>query len=473
MLKNYPLKTLVAALAFATLSTMVHAEDLSQIYQQARQNDPTLAAADANRGAIGEGVDQARSFLLPQIGGSVGYNHDDNKSRNIGPTEEIDPNTGNDIFVLAPTSANTTTRSRPAQIQLSQSIFNWTNYERLGVTRAQAASAESSYDAAAQALFVRTATAYFGVLTAQDALLFAQANEKALARQLDQAEQRFQVGLSAITDVHEARANHDAAVAQVIQAQNNVDNAREVVTQITGKEFGELKKLREQLPLEKPVPGDLQSWVDLAQKQSPLVAAAQHTVDAADRNIGLQRSGHYPTISASIVRTDTPTWGSSTQYIGADSIGRVGPFHTNGITGDTLIGVTLNIPIFTGGLVQSQVRQAVFQRDQAQDNFELQRRQTVADTRNAYRAVIAGISEVEATKQAVVSAQSSLEATQAGFEVGTRTIVEVLQIQEQLFQAQSNYSQARHQFVLSGLQLKQAAGTIEGKDLEAVNALLE
>ena len=133
----------------------------------------------------------------------------------------------------------------------------------------------------------------------------------------------------------------------------------------------------------------------------------------------------------------------------------------------------MQVPIFTGGLVHAQSRQAVFQRDAAQDQAEIQRRLVVANTRNAYRAVIAGISEVEATKQAVVSAQSSLDATQAGFEVGTRTIVEVLQIQEQLFQAQSNYSQARHQFVLSGLQLKQAAGTISGKDIEAVNALLE
>lgn len=451
-------------------ASMAHADDLIQIYQQARQADPTLAIADANKGSVGEGVPQARSFLLPQIGGSISYNHDDNKANSIGPQETFD-SAGNPIFGLEPGGTTAKTRTRPAQIQLTQSIFNWTNWERLKVTREQAASADSSYDAASQALFVRTATAYFGVLTAQDQLVFAQANEKALGRQLDQAEQRFQVGLSAITDVHEARANHDSAVAQVIQAQNNVDNARETVTQIIGKDFGELKKLRDQLPLEKPTPAELQAWVDMAVKQSPLIAAAQHTVDAAEHNIGLQRAGHYPTLSASIVRTDTPSWGSSSQYIGG--VGAFGPFHSNTITGDTLVGVTLNIPIFTGGLVSSQVRQAVFQRDSAQDQYELQRRQTIADTRNAYRAVIAGISEVEATKQAVISAQSSLEATQAGFEVGTRTIVDVLLSQQTLFQAQSNYSQARHQFVLSGLQLKQAAGTIEGKDLEAVNALLE
>jgi outer membrane protein len=468
MLKNIPLRILAAAVAVASAS-MAHADDLIQIYQQARQADPTLAIADANKGSVGENVPQARSFLLPQIGASVGYNHDDNNLNSVGPQQFFDAN-NNSVYILTPSTSSAQTRTRPAQIQLTQSIFNWTNWERLKVSRDQAASAESSYDAAAQALFVRTATAYFSVLTAQDQAAFALANEKALARQLDQAEQRFQVGLSAITDVHEARANHDSAVAQVIQAQNNVDNAREVVTQIIGKDFGDLKKLRDQLPLEKPMPSDVQAWVDIAVKQSPLVAAAQHSVDAAEHNIGLQRAGHYPSLNASIVRTDTPSWGNSTGSFGPAPYG---PLHGNSISGDTLIGVTLNIPIFTGGLVQSQVRQAVFQRDSAQDQFELQRRQTVADTRNAYRAVIAGISEVEATKQAVISAQSSLEATQAGFEVGTRTIVDVLLSQQTLFQAQSNYSQARHQFVLSGLQLKQAAGTIEGKDLEAVNALLE
>jgi len=256
----------------------------------------------------------------------------------------------------------------------------------------------------------------------------------------------------------------------VLTAQNAVENAREALSQIIGKDFGDLKKLREALPLTKPEPAQLQAWVDIALKANPSLASANYLVDAAEHNIGTARSGHYPTLSAQIVRTDVPGWGNSTEIFSNQSIG---PFHGNSLTGNTAIGVTLNVPIYTGGLVSSQVRQALFQRDAAQDQAELQRRQVVANTRNSYRAVLAGISEVEATKQAVVSAQSSLDATQAGFEVGTRTIVEVLQIQEQLFQAQSAYSQARHQFVLSGLQLKEAAGTISGKDIEAVNALLE
>lgn len=457
--------TLLAMALSSAVPLAAHAEDLVQIYTEARAADPTLALADANKGATEEGVPQARAALLPQIGASLSYNRNDGSSGNTGLVTQPD---GTLDFGFS--SSTSRDRSRPAQATLTQSLFNWTNWTRLASARENAASAVRNYDAASQDLFVRTATAYFGVLTAQDALAFAQANEKALARQLDQAEQRFEVGLSAITDVHNARANHDSSVAQVILSQNSVDTAREALVQIIGKDFGELKKLREALPLTKPEPTELQAWVDIALKENPALSSSQHLVEAAEHDIGTARSGHYPTLTASIVRSDTPGWGNSSQNFGGETFG---PFHGNSLTTNTAIGVTLNVPIFTGGLVSSQVRQAIFQRDAAQDRAELQRRSVVANTRNAYRTVLAGISEVEATKQAVVSAQSSLDATQAGFEVGTRTIVEVLQIQEQLFQAQSNYSQARHQFVLSGLQLKQAAGTISGKDIEAVNALLE
>jgi outer membrane protein len=457
--------TLLAAALASAVPLFAQAEDLVQIYAQARGADPSLALADANKGATEEGVPQARSALLPQISASLGYSHNDGSSGNSGLITQ--PDGSLDFGVVDSVTRN---RARPAEATLTQSLFNWTNWTRLAAAREQAASADSNYDAASQDLFVRTASAYFGVLTAQDALAFAQANEKALARQLDQAEQRFEVGLSAITDVHNARANHDSAVAQVILSQNNVDNAREALTQIIGKDFGDLKKLREALPLTKPEPTQLQEWVDIALKQNPSLASANHLVEAAEHNIGTARSGHYPTLSASIVRSDTPGWGNSSQIFTGETFG---PFHGNSLNNNTAIGVTLNVPIFTGGLVSSQVRQAVFQRDAAQDQAELQRRLVVANTRNAYRAVLAGISEVEATKQAVVSAQSSLDATQAGFEVGTRTIVDVLIAQQTLFQAQSAYSQARHAFVLSGLQLKQSAGTIGVKDLEAVNALLE
>ena len=462
MYKN--IKLALLALGLGGIAASACAEDLMQIYQQAQQADPTLATASANKGASEAGVGIARAPLLPQLGAGLSYSHSDSRSSSVSTQP-----TANGSYVLVPTLGDSQGRSRAAQATLTQSLFDWGNISRLRSARANARGADSNYDAAVQDLIVRTASAYFGVLTADDQLTFAKSNEKALAKQLDQAEQRFKVGLSAITDVQQARANYDSARAQTIQAQNGVDNARETVSQITGKDFGDLKKLRDDLPLEKPSPDNLQAWVDLALKQSPVLAASQFSVTAAQDNVSASRAGHLPTLSASLVRTDTPSWGSRSSNFGGIDISAPG----NAWTGNTTIGVTLNVPLFTGGLVHSQVRQALFQRDAAQDQLESTRRTIIAGTRNAYRAVLAGISEVEANKQAVASAEKSLEATEAGFEVGTQTIVNVLLAQQAVFQAQSAYSLARHQFVISGLQLKQAAGEVSIKDVEAVNALLQ
>lgn len=463
MYKNMKLGLLVLGLAGCTASAC--AEDLLQIYQEARQADPILAGAGASKGAAEATIGIARAPLLPQLGASLGYTHSDSRSSSISPQP-----VGNGDYALVPVIGNSQGRSRTAQGMLTQSLFNWGNIERLRGARESARGADANYDAAVQDLIVRTASAYFGVLTADDQLTFAKSNEKALAKQLDQAEQRFKVGLSAITDVQQARANYDSARAQTIQAQNGVDTARESVAQITGRDFGDLKKLRDDLALDKPSPDNLQAWVDLALKQSPVLASSQYSLNAAQDNISAQRAGHLPTLSASLVRTDTPSWGSGGRSFGDSTLANI---PGNGWSGDTTIGVTLSVPLFSGGLVHAQVKQAVYQRDAAQDQLESTRRTVIAGTRNAYRAVLAGISEVEANKQAVASAEKSLEATEAGFEVGTQTIVNVLLAQQAVFQAQSAYSLARHQFVLSGLQLKQAAGEVSFKDVEAVNALLQ
>ncbi len=462
MIYKTPLAAALAMLIFAAQPT--RAEDLMQIYQEAHQADPTLAGADAQKGAADSGIGIARSPLLPQISAGLSYVHSDssNTSTSIQPLPD-------GSFATIPISSIGRSRSREARAQLTQTLFNWKDVENLRSAHASAKSANSDYDAALQDLIVRTTSAYFNVLTAEDQLTFAKGNEKALARQLDQAEQRYKVGLSAITDVHEARANHDAAVAQVISAKNAVDTAREAVTQITGKDFGGLSKLRTDLPLVQPQPNSAKDWVGVAIKNSPILAASEHSLDAARHFVSAQRAGFYPTVSASLVRTDTPAWGTRVSNYGSTGALSI---PGNAISGDTTIGVTLSVPIFTGGLVSSQLHQAVYQRDAARDQVELARRNVIAGTRNAFRAVIAGISEVEATKQAVVSAQSALDATQAGFEVGTRTIVDVLLSQQQLFQAQSAYSRARHQFVLSGLQLKAAAGVASVRDVQAINALL-
>ncbi len=434
------IKPLLLALALvAAAPGIAHAEDLMQAYRQARQNDPQLALADANRRSVHEGINQARSALLPQIDASLTLSQA-NRSENLlgGPTGSR--------------------RSRQMSLNLTQSVFDWSRIEDLKAADRLSDSQNAQYQAATQNLLVRVATAYFNVLTAKDQVEFSKANEKSLARELDQAQQRFKVGLSPITDVQDAKAQHDAATAQLISAENTLNDAREALTEITGEPASNLKVLRDDVPLDAPKPNRVSDWVNIALQNNPNLLAQKFNVDAADNQINSARAGHLPTVSASLSYGKAANW---------NQLG-----YTR-VPSGTTIGLTLRVPLFSGGLTQSQVRQSIAQRDAAQDGLTSQRRQIIRNTRNYFRSVNAGISEVEATRQAVVSSKSALEATEAGFKVGTRTIVDVLIGQGNLINAQQAYSQARHQYVLNQLLLKQAAGTITVKDLEQVNSLLQ
>lgn len=435
------LKPILLALAItAAAPGMAHAEDLMQAYRQARQNDPQLALADANRRSTHEGINQARAALLPQVDASLGISQN-----NSGVTDPLLGYSGHQ-------------RSRQLSLNLSQSLFDLSRYEDLKAADNLSSSQNAQYQAATQDLLVRVSTAYFNVLTAKDQVKINEANEKSLKRQLDQAEQRFKVGLSAITAVQDAKASHDAAIASLIGAKNALDDAREALAQITGQPVHDLKTLRDKLPLNTPTPNNISDWVNSALKNNPNILAQRYNVDAAEDQISSARAGHLPTLSANVSYGKGADWN------------RLG--YTR-VPSSTTIGLTLRVPLFSGGLTQSQVRQSIAQRDAAQDGLVSQRRQIIRNTRNYFRSVIAGISEVEATRQALVSAQSALEATEAGFKVGTRTIVDVLISQQKLISAQQAYSQARHQFVINQLLLKQAAGTITVKDLAAVNDLLQ
>lgn len=458
---------IVRRLAFAVAllacgANLAHAEDLVSIYHQARQSDPQLAGAESTRLATRENINQARASLLPQIGVYLDFNH--HKGGSSDAQFITDPVTGEPVHISGMRNTN---KSRSLGGQLSQSIIDVSRWTSLEASKATTRAGDAIYDAAEQGLLIRTASVYFAVLTAEDALKFSMANEKALARQLDQATQRFEVGLTAITDVNDAKANHDSAVANVIAAENAVADAREAIRQLTNQPPGELDKLREDLPLDPPTPADAEAWVDLSLRENPFLHASAYQVEAASANIKTARAGYMPTVSATLGYAKSPSWGHM-RPDGLDAI------HTNSSPrwGST-VGLSLNVPLFTGGATSSRVRQAIHNRDYAADVLEENRREVMHDTRSYYRAVLAGASEVEARQQAVISAQSSLDATQAGYEVGTRTIVDVLISQQQLLQAQSAYSQARHNFVLSSLFLKQSAGVIDIHDLEAVNALLE
>lgn len=452
--------SLALAVALGSVASLAHADDLIQIYGEARLSDPALAGAEATRDATNENIVQARSALLPQIGASLGYQQAHGST--AGPEVVINDDGSQTLLDFGYDSYGRTLSGR-----LDQSIFDLSRWADLSTAKSTGLAGDSNYHAAEQDLLLRVATAYFEVLSAEDTLVFDKSNEEALARQLEQAQQRFEVGLSAITDVNDAKAQHDTAVANVIVSQNTVEDTKEALRQLTNRQPGELKKLREKLPLDRPNPEDPEAWVATALEMNPNLDSLAYQVDAANSNINSARSGHLPTLSGSLVYSDSPTWSDN------DATRINDAFHANTNRWSTTVGLSLNVPIFSGGYTSSRVRQSIHNRDYAQDVFEERKRLVERNIRNSYRAVFAGASEVEATGQAVLSAQSSLDATQAGYEVGTRTIVDVLISQRQLLSAQSSYSLARHRFVLNGLRLKTAAGTIEVSDLEAVNTLLE
>lgn len=473
------LKLLTLALTMAAISLPSHGEDLLDAYRQARANDPVLAQADAQNRSVQEGVPQARAALLPQINASLGLTQSSNTSSEsssgsgasgsnylcsgIGAGSGTYDCSAFSDSNLGSEGSSGHERSRTLSGQLDQVIFDWSKYANLREAHSTAHASEQTYQAAAQDLYVRVAAAYLTILTDEDTVTFAKANEKAYKEQYDQAEQQYKVGVAAITAAYQAKAAYEAARAQTITAQNTLSNDRQVLTQITGKPVGELKKLRIDLPLDPPAPNDPDAWVQQALKNNPSVLSQQFTVEAAEHAISVARGGHLPTLNATVSRGKTTSWlenGSATGFAGN---GRFG----------TTIGVTLSVPIFSGGLVQSQVRQSIDQRDAAEDSLESERRQVTTNTLNYFRSVLADIEEVQSGKAAVDSGQKALDATRAGFNVGTETIIDVLNAIQTLTSAQESYSQARHQFVLDKLNLKYAAGTIDYQDLETANALLE
>lgn len=419
--------------------SLAQAEDLLEIYRLALENDPQLRAALATRNSVLETRPQAESRLLPSLDLASGANlirSDVNSSPSGGSLDNY---------------ANAT-----LSLNLSQSIYREEYDIQLDQADQQIAQAEVSYAAEEQALILRVAQAYFDVLSAEDGLEFARAENAAIARQLDQAKQRFEVGLIAITSVHEAQAAFDQSRADLIQAENALDNAREAQQEIIRQSVDQLAPLTEELPLNPPQPQNPETWADTAQTQNLSLQAALYGVNFTRMNIALQDAGDSPTVD----------------LVGSHALNLSGSRHgTDAQT--TTIGLQLNVPLYTGGAVSSRTRQARFDYQAAQENLDKQRRSVNRTVRDAYRGVMSSISTVEALKASTISARSALEATEAGFEVGTRTMVDVLNAQRDLFRALSNYSKVRYDYILNGLQLKQATGTLTADDLKQVNSWLQ
>lgn len=446
--------SLALALALPGIAT---AADLLQAYDLARQSDPQLAAAEARALGQREGIVQARASLLPQIdatGNFTDINADNRSLRliSINPT------------ITSSSVSNSDSRSRNWQVAVNQSLFDYSNYTALRASRARSKQSQADYEAALDSLAVRVSDSYFAVLTAIETLVSAKAEQVAVKRQLDQAEKRLEVGLAPITDVHEAQSRYDTARAATIAAQNAYDNAGETLTEVTGKPLVGLKGLA--ADFQPALPDDVQPehWVKLALDQNPTLRSRLLALEASERDISTARAGHLPTLNASISYSDTTSYG---QIVTSGS-----SFPTSSKGNDATWGLQLRVPLFSGFATQSRVRQAIHTRDAVRDQADQERRAITRQTRSALRDLLSGISEIEARRQALVSARSAMDATEAGYEVGTRTIVDVLVGQQQLYAAQTELARARHAFLVNTLRLKQAAGTVAVADIKAVNAFL-
>lgn len=450
-MKKTLLSTLLAS-SFGFFSLNVMADNLQHIYQLATQKDPQLLKAIANRDAAKEGIDVSKAVLLPQVNFTAGY------SKTMAERAQL---LESGMAIIDSDSSGWS-----AEVGLSQSVFNWSNWENLNTAEKRAMQSQTNLDAAIQSLIVRVSQSYFNVLKAVDDLGFAEAEKRAIERQLEQTKQRFAVGLTAITDVHEAQAQFDSAVAREISSQNALETAREALREITGQYHAELASLNtDKFSTQTPAPASADEWVKLAEDMNLSLKANKLALEIAQNDIDKAVAGHYPTVTldASYGTSDSE---ADTTIAGVTT-------NTNTPRLDTKqIGLNLRVPLYSGGGTTAQTNVARANYVAASQDLEQSYRTAVRQVRSSFNDINANIATIRALEQAVLSAESALNATEAGFEVGTRTIVDVLQSTRNLFEARRNLSGARYNYVIAMLTLKQAAGNLSEQDLQGINQAL-
>ncbi|CAH1560236.1 outer membrane channel protein TolC [Vibrio jasicida] len=430
--------------ALGSMSTAAWADSLAEIYDLAKQNDPQLLSVAAQRDQAFEAINSSRSALLPQINLTAGYDiaRGDTDYDNNSPTLR---DRDNDQNVLS------------AGVGFTQELYNRASWITLDTAEKTARQSDATYAATQQGLILRVSQAYFEVLRAQDNLVFVRAEKAAVGRQLEQTKQRFEVGLSAITDVHDAQAQFDAVLADEVLAENDLINSYESLREITGQEHKNLNVLDTARFSASRPSTPAETLVEEAKTTNLSLLSARISQDIARDNISLASSGHLPTLSL-----DGGYNYSDTAESTADNT-------TDGFN----VGVNLAVPLYTGGRTTSEVKQAEYSYVAASENLEAEYRSVVKEVRAQNNNINASIGALKAYEQSVISAQSALEATEAGFDVGTRTIVDVLDATRRLYDANKNLSDARYNYILAGLQLRQAVGTLSEQDILDVDAGLK
>lgn len=431
------LLTPVALTGFAPAS---QAEDLVQVYQLALDSDPVLAAQQSALEASNYNRRQSYAAYRPNINFGINYT-DTNQSSTASATSFLRAN------------ENTTTTY---SLTLRQALYRKDLLSGIDQARASERKANAELQSAYQALIVRVSEAYFNVLAARDNLEFAQAEKSAIERQLQQSKQRFEVGLIAITDVHEAQAAFDLAIASEITAQNQVAVSQQALRQLTGQLPTSLQPLGANITLAEPNPAVEEQWLESALAQNRDIIAAQAAMEAASEAVNKSRAGHQPTL-------DFVASQNHSEYDGS---------YGDSTSDTTTLGLVFNLPLYQGGGTSAAVGASRAQLNQARYSLEQQRRAVQRETSDAYLGVQASISRVRALQQAVTSSESALKATEAGYEVGTRTTVDVLNSRRELYRAQRDYARARYDYILASLRLQRAAGMLDAEDLTQINGWL-
>ncbi|WP_278956111.1 TolC family outer membrane protein [Aquipseudomonas alcaligenes] len=452
MLRRLSLALAVAAattgMAWAEEAPLASKTDLVTVYNEAVKNNADLAAARANYAAIKEVVPQARAGLLPNLSAGADSMNTDTK---------VDTRNG-DI--------DSSRSGLSYRANLSQPLFRADRWYQFQAAKATDQQYALQLSATEQNLILQSAETYFAVLRAQDTLASTKAEEAAFKRQLDQANERFDVGLSDKTDVLEAQAGYDTARANRILAERAVDDAFQALVTLTNREYASIEGILHSLPVLEPTPNDAKAWVDTAAQQNLNLQASNYAVNAAEETLRQNKAGHAPTLDA-VAQYQK----GDNDNLGFSNTDALSPY--DGDAEQTSIGLQLNIPIYSGGLTSSQVREAYQRLNQSEQERESLRRKVVENTRNLHRAVNTDVETVQARRQSIISNQSALEATEIGYQVGTRNIVDVLDAQRQLYSSVRNYNDARYDYILNNLRLKQAAGTLAPSDLEALSRFLK
>jgi outer membrane protein len=427
-----------------SLKSISQAADLMDIYQQALKNDTIYKAAYSTYLSQAESIPQAQAALLPQIG-------------------VTSLTARNQLYTKGPFfTGQQTYNSQQLSLNASQAVFNLQAWDIVQQAKASVKAAQANYNDAAQSLILRVTQAYLDVLFSKDTLIFAEAKKRANISQLTLAQNRFDVGVDTITSVYEAKAAYDRSISEVISAKNNQINKNENLRKLTNAVYDHLAPLRNStIPLIKPEPNNVDDWIATGLQQNYKLFAAKFGLQAARENIKAQSTGNWPTLAIQGSSTkSTAQAGTATFFITPKQV-------------QSSIGLAMNFPAFQGGLTEANTRQAQYDFQTTSEELEQTYRDVVTNSRIAFNTIIDGISKIKADRQTIISQQNSLQSTEAQYEVGTRTMVDVVRAQQGLFEAQEQLASDQYRFIMAVLNLKYLAGTLNVTDIEEINAWLE